>query len=112
METAPTTATEGTQSVSTVTSPQPENVPSTTGPSYWKALLRPTLSATPTHDDRKHQLTFDVLFAGAKSIGRWEDDWPIMDKATFVQKLKDVSTLEIGGHNPDGTHPRSKKSKE
>lgn len=116
MEPNMTTVTEGTQPIPLVTAPQPENIVPTTditkhGPSFWRLKFRPTLSNTPTHDDRKSQLMFDVLFSGAKADGKWEDDWPLMAKEDFLKDLKAISDLEIGGHRHDGTHPRS-KSKE
>lgn len=116
METAPTTVPEGTQSVTDVTSPQPENAPSTpeimAGPAYWRNKLRPTLPAQPSHEDRKPVLMFDVLFAGAKMTGRWEDEWPVMNEATFKVALDKSASIEIGGQRPDGSHPRARTGKE
>lgn len=116
MDPAVTTVVEGTQPVPLVNSPQPENVIPTLditkqGPSFWRLKFRPVLSNIPTHDDRKGQLMFDVLFAGAKAAGKWEDDWPLMTKEDFMKNLKATADVEIGGHHHDGTHPRS-KSKE
>lgn len=78
------------------------------GPVAWKTRKRPVLPAKDaTHNQRMEQLKFDVLYAGAFSTGHWEDEWPLMTEEDFSLALLKVSQLELGGHFPDGKHPRA-----
>lgn len=76
------------------------------GPAAWRAKKRPEVPTISTNDQRLAQLQFDVLFAGAKSFKRWEDEWPLMSEDEFDGALRRVAILELGGQSPDGKHPR------
>lgn len=76
------------------------------GPAIWRGKKRPIALST-THDQTLIQLSFDVLFAGAKSAGGWEDEWPLMSEDEFDAALEKVATLELGGQRPNGSHPRA-----
>lgn len=47
-------------------------------------------------------------YAGAGSIGRWEAEWPLLTEAEFDAAIEAFTGAEIGGQNPDLTHPRAK----
>ena len=55
------------------------------------------------------RIHFDVQFAAAASLGKWEDEWPSLTESQFDTAMTHASRIELGGHNPDGTHPRAGK---
>ena len=67
------------------------------GPSHWLAALRPQLPVLPTRDHQISRIRFDVLFAGAHSKGKWEDEWPLMTKDEFLFLLLEVGEIKLGG---------------
>jgi hypothetical protein len=63
--------------------------------SFWLGRKRPP---EPMHEaDRRARVMFDVLFAGAKAAGRWEDDWPLMTEDEFDKALAAVANIKMGG---------------
>lgn len=81
-------------------------------PSDWYKQLCPKVAAISAHSEKLPVQKFNIEFAGAKATGKWEDEWPMLTKDEFLGALDAVGKIEIGGHNPDGTHPRAPKSKE
>lgn len=75
----------------------------------WHRLKRP--ADGPTHDSKLAQVLFDAFFAGAVSAGRWELENTSITEAEFDASITAVGQIEIGGHNPDGTHPRAPTAK-
>jgi len=81
--------------------------PPRAGPAAWRNKKRPP---EPKHQvEREARTHFDVRLAGAAAAGRWEDDWPQLTEAEFDAALQAAGEVELGGHNPDGSHPRGKR---
>lgn len=73
----------------------PVVVPFRAGPAAWQRKKQPPEGRVA--DERLVRLHFDVQFAGAKSAGRWEEDWPLLTEIEFDAALAAVANLKLGG---------------
>lgn len=89
--------------------------PQKLSPAAWRQKKRlvephPDHAAKELHEDRQKRLLWDAFFAGARVLSKWEDEFPLITEAEFDAALQAVKDIELGGHHPNGTHPRAPKA--